>query len=61
MLAALDKGVVDGISLTGTHYIKYREEHGLNIHGTMLGTVNYAIGKQHGFSGACANCRHDDI
>ena len=43
MLAALDKGVVDGISLTGTHYIKYREEHGLNIHGTMLGTVNYAI------------------
>ncbi len=43
MLAALDKGVVDGISLTGTHYIKYREEHHLNIQGTMLGTVNYAI------------------
>ena len=43
MLAALEKGMVDGISLTGTHYIKYREEHSLDIQGTMLGTVNYAI------------------
>ncbi len=43
MLEALDKGVVEGISLTGAHYIRYREEHGLNMQGTTLGTVNYAI------------------